>query len=72
MGIPQTPINKIADHAYQHSGKSGVNKLQVRTRLSLSHGSFPLEIRKLADSESLSNCNLFTIFLEIFLYLLHS
>ena len=64
VGITQTPINKIADHAHKHSGKNRINQLQVRTRLSLSHGKFPFG--KHVESRYF---NLFVIFLAPTIYI---
>ena len=65
MGIAQAPVNKIADHAHQHSGKDSINQLQVGTHLSLSH-----RISFLKNCGCVSDyCNLFAIFLETFIYL---
>ena len=58
-------VNKIADHAHQHSGKDSINQLQVGTHLSLSH-----RISFLKNCGCVSDyCNLFAIFLETFIYL---
>ena len=46
VGITQTPIDKIAYHADQHGGKDSINQFQVRTHLSLSHGRFLSEHRR--------------------------
>ena len=65
MGIAQALVNKIADHAHQHSGKDSVNQFQVGTHLSLSH-----RISFLKNCGCVSDyCNLFAIFLETFIYL---
>ena len=64
VGITQAPINKIADHAHKHSGKNRINQLQVRTRLSLSHGKFPFG--KHVESRYF---NLFVIFLAPTIYI---